>query len=118
MLIMYPYYICKSFYYINIASNKPKAPHVWRLRLFEALKMRTLNSHFYCPINIANIACKTFKYKPALYNQMVMSFNEFIAEVLEYNPKADRELIRKAFEFAESAHKEHKRESGEPYFIH
>jgi GTP pyrophosphokinase len=49
---------------------------------------------------------------------MVMDFDEFIKEVLEYNPKADKELIKKAFEFAESAHKEHKRESGEPYFIH
>ncbi|MCX6707487.1 MAG: bifunctional (p)ppGpp synthetase/guanosine-3',5'-bis(diphosphate) 3'-pyrophosphohydrolase [Candidatus Woesearchaeota archaeon] len=49
---------------------------------------------------------------------MVMGFNEFIAEVLEFNPKADKELIKKAFEFSESAHKEHKRESGDPYFIH
>ncbi len=32
--------------------------------------------------------------------------------------KADRELIKKAYFFAEAAHREQKRKSGEPYFIH
>ncbi len=32
--------------------------------------------------------------------------------------KADVELIAKAFAFAKEAHKEHKRYSGEPYFVH
>ncbi len=32
--------------------------------------------------------------------------------------KADREIIKKAYLFAEIAHREQKRKSGEPYFIH
>jgi GTP diphosphokinase / guanosine-3',5'-bis(diphosphate) 3'-diphosphatase len=32
--------------------------------------------------------------------------------------EADRELIRKAYDFAAEAHKDHKRYSGEPYMIH
>lgn len=32
--------------------------------------------------------------------------------------KDDQELVRKAFEFAKEAHKDHKRYSGEPYFLH
>ena len=35
-----------------------------------------------------------------------------------YNPAADFQRIRAAFEFAEEAHKDQKRKSGEPYIIH
>jgi len=35
-----------------------------------------------------------------------------------YNPSADFSKIRAAFEFANEAHKEQKRKSGEPYIIH
>ncbi|MCX8147580.1 MAG: RelA/SpoT family protein, partial [Candidatus Woesearchaeota archaeon] len=44
--------------------------------------------------------------------------DDFINSILEYNPRADVKLIRKAYEFAEKAHKGHKRESGEPFFVH
>ena len=36
----------------------------------------------------------------------------------EYNPTQDTSLIEKAYRFAEKAHREQKRETGEPYFIH
>ena len=38
--------------------------------------------------------------------------------VREYNPAADLEQIRAAFDFAEQAHQGQKRKSGEPYIIH
>ena len=36
----------------------------------------------------------------------------------EYNPNQDTSLIEKAYRFAEKAHEQQKRETGEPYFIH
>ena len=36
----------------------------------------------------------------------------------EYNPHQDTSLIEKAYHFAEKAHANQKRETGEPYFIH
>ncbi len=47
-----------------------------------------------------------------------MDFNEFIKSVKDNNPRADSELIRKAFNFAKDAHKGQKRISGEDYFMH
>lgn len=38
--------------------------------------------------------------------------------VQSYDPKADRELITHAYEFAKEAHEGQKRASGEPYIIH
>jgi len=38
--------------------------------------------------------------------------------VKAYNPKADFTLLQKAFDFANKAHKDQKRKSGEPYIIH
>lgn len=43
--------------------------------------------------------------------------DEIIAQLDKPN-EADRELIRKAYEYAAEAHKEHKRYSGEPYMTH
>ena len=42
-------------------------------------------------------------------------------EIISYLSKpseADKKLVRKAFDFAFEVHKEHKRKSGEPYFMH
>lgn len=47
-----------------------------------------------------------------------MKLTELIQEVLAYNPKADINLIRKAYILAEKAHKGQKREGGEEYFSH
>ena len=41
-----------------------------------------------------------------------------IKRVESYNPQADIDLIRRAYEFAAEAHKEQKRLTGEPYIIH
>ncbi len=38
--------------------------------------------------------------------------------VLSYNPGADIQKIREAFEFADKCHSQQKRKSGEPYIIH
>lgn len=45
------------------------------------------------------------------------SADEIIAQ-LNHPSEADRELVRKAYNFAAEAHKEHKRYSGEPYMTH
>ncbi|MEN6356554.1 MAG: bifunctional (p)ppGpp synthetase/guanosine-3',5'-bis(diphosphate) 3'-pyrophosphohydrolase [Armatimonadota bacterium] len=44
--------------------------------------------------------------------------DSIISKVLEYNDAADTDLIRRAYKFASEAHKDQKRESGEPYIIH
>ena len=43
---------------------------------------------------------------------------ELIASVETYNPGVDRELIRRAFEFAEARHRGQVRRSGEPFIHH
>ncbi len=44
--------------------------------------------------------------------------NKILELVKEYNPKADLELIKRAYHFADNAHKNQKRLSGEQYIIH
>lgn len=44
--------------------------------------------------------------------------NELITSIVDYNPKADIDLIKRAFYFAEKAHYSQKRESGEDYITH
>lgn len=43
---------------------------------------------------------------------------ELIKKVKEYFPNIDESLLRKAYQFAEVAHADQKRYSGEPYIIH
>ncbi|MCB9558694.1 MAG: bifunctional (p)ppGpp synthetase/guanosine-3',5'-bis(diphosphate) 3'-pyrophosphohydrolase [Deltaproteobacteria bacterium] len=43
---------------------------------------------------------------------------DLIAKVKRYNGNADEGLIRRAYDFAASAHNGQKRKSGDPYFIH
>ena len=46
------------------------------------------------------------------------SFEQILRKVRRYSPRADTNLLRRAFEFAEQAHKDQLRKSGEPYFVH
>jgi len=46
-----------------------------------------------------------------------MTIEDVIKEIKKYNPE-EEEMVRKAYEVAEKAHREQKRESGEPYIIH
>ncbi|PIN69376.1 (p)ppGpp synthetase [Candidatus Woesearchaeota archaeon CG11_big_fil_rev_8_21_14_0_20_43_8] len=48
----------------------------------------------------------------------ILDKEELIKAVLEYNPKANVTLLRKAYDFAKEAHAGKKRLSGDPYFIH
>jgi len=47
-----------------------------------------------------------------------MQVKDLIEEIKKYNPTADFSLIQRAYDFAEKAHEEQKRKSGEPYIIH
>lgn len=47
-----------------------------------------------------------------------MTIDSIVQRVQKYNPSANVALIRRAYEFAEAAHKEQKRLSGEPYINH
>ena len=47
-----------------------------------------------------------------------MPLNTMLARVQKYTPGDGAELVKKAYLFAEEAHKDQKRKSGEPYFIH
>src|SRR3989338_1463023 len=44
--------------------------------------------------------------------------NQLEAKIKSYNPKADLEIVRRAYEFSKNAHARHKRLSGDPFFIH
>ncbi len=44
--------------------------------------------------------------------------NDLLKKVQKYNPKADAKLIKKAYEFAYSAHTDQYRKSGEQYILH
>lgn len=48
----------------------------------------------------------------------VIEADELLNKVKKYNPNADLELIRKAYNLGRNAHKGQKRNSGEEYFIH
>src|SRR5665811_2554333 len=43
---------------------------------------------------------------------------ELLADVSAYNPKVDRDLVRRAFEFAAKAHDGQQRRSGEEFINH
>jgi len=45
-------------------------------------------------------------------------FDALLEKIRGYNPSADLSIAKKAFEFAQKAHQEHKRFSGEPYITH
>jgi len=50
--------------------------------------------------------------------QACRGLEDLLAIVLKNNPGADTALITKAFHFSQTAHKDQKRSSGEPYFNH
>jgi len=50
--------------------------------------------------------------------QPVMNKEELLSKLESKNPDADIALVGKAYDFAEKAHKDQKRKSGEPYIIH
>ncbi len=50
--------------------------------------------------------------------QTALGLEELLAKVAKYHPKEDLDLVRKAYTFAQSAHAEQIRKSGEPYFMH
>ena len=47
-----------------------------------------------------------------------MELSELVAQFKSYNPNADTTMLEKAYRFAQNAHKDQKRETGEPYFNH
>ena len=48
----------------------------------------------------------------------MVRFNDIVDEVLKYNPRADVELLQRAYIFSAKAHKGQTRLSGEPYLVH
>ncbi|MDD2649055.1 MAG: bifunctional (p)ppGpp synthetase/guanosine-3',5'-bis(diphosphate) 3'-pyrophosphohydrolase [Eubacteriales bacterium] len=48
----------------------------------------------------------------------MMPMDKMLARVQKYHPGDSYQLVEKAYKFAEKAHSNYKRKSGEPYFIH
>ncbi|MCB9362265.1 bifunctional (p)ppGpp synthetase/guanosine-3',5'-bis(diphosphate) 3'-pyrophosphohydrolase [Candidatus Woesearchaeota archaeon] len=48
----------------------------------------------------------------------MMTCEEFLGRVKEYNPSPDLKMLRRAYEVSKEAHKDQKRSTGDPYFIH
>lgn len=51
-------------------------------------------------------------------HEMNLTVDELVRRIQTYNPDVDIDLIKRGYAFAEKAHKEQKRSSGEPYIIH
>ncbi len=49
---------------------------------------------------------------------MKVRVENLLEKIRAYNPKADLDMVRLAFEFAEKAHSGQQRSSGEPYIVH
>ena len=47
-----------------------------------------------------------------------MSVDELVSRIRKYHPEDDMDLVRRAYEFAEKAHADQVRKSGDPYFSH
>ena len=47
-----------------------------------------------------------------------MSVEDLIRRIRKYHPEDDMDLVRRAYQYAEKAHENQKRKSGEPYFSH
>ena len=43
---------------------------------------------------------------------------DLLEKVRAYHPKVDEDLLRRAYEYCEAAHRDQMRSSGEPYLIH
>jgi len=48
----------------------------------------------------------------------VLALEQLVGRVHDYHPRADSDLIRRAYYYSEWAHREQTRKSGDPYFIH
>ena len=48
----------------------------------------------------------------------IPSADELVARIRRYFPKVDADFVRRAYDFAEEAHRPQRRQSGEPYFAH
>ncbi len=49
---------------------------------------------------------------------MVLQVESIVERVQGYHPTADVDLIRRAYDYAQHAHRNQRRRSGEPYFVH
>ena len=47
-----------------------------------------------------------------------MSLDDLVRRIRKFHPEDDMDVVRRAYEFAEKAHANQKRKSGEPYFSH
>lgn len=56
--------------------------------------------------------------EPAYAPQIVSKYKELLHITLPYLQQGELKQLRKAFELLLDAHKDHRRETGEPYFIH
>ena len=48
----------------------------------------------------------------------IPSADELVSRIRRYFPKVDADFVRRAYDFAEEAHRPQRRQSGEPYFAH
>jgi guanosine-3',5'-bis(diphosphate) 3'-pyrophosphohydrolase len=69
------------------------------------------------PVRI--ISTKKNNFLRQIWRDTIMeTIDEVITSVQQYNPKAETDLIRRAYTFSAEAHKEQKRLSGTPYVSH
>jgi GTP pyrophosphokinase len=79
--------------------------------MWKILEYQFFVANFKCPDARTTIMSKEYVIE-------FLSKKEFLELVLKYNPNANVELIGKAHDFAEKAHKGQKRLCGRDYFLH
>ncbi len=60
----------------------------------------------------------TFPFSSCIIPSMAAEIDTVVESLLSYWPGADRQLVQRAYEFAETAHRDQKRLTGEPYITH
>jgi GTP diphosphokinase / guanosine-3',5'-bis(diphosphate) 3'-diphosphatase len=56
--------------------------------------------------------------RPDFSHERHLTIDELVVRVAQYYPEGDMEMIRRAYQFADGAHRGQKRSSGEDYIIH
>ena len=53
-----------------------------------------------------------------MHQEFDPEFDKMLNKIKKYNPKFDKKLLRRAYDFGLKAHLRQRRHSGEPYFVH
>jgi GTP diphosphokinase / guanosine-3',5'-bis(diphosphate) 3'-diphosphatase len=102
---------------LDIAEGRPRnsmaRSQIDLPRMQNQPRLRVPDARLSLLVSEAGETAPSHPRKPQLMRQF-----ELVDRVKEYNPKANEELLNRAYVYAMKAHGEQKRDSGDPYFSH